>query len=141
MKINQNTKQFFKYTLIGISSTIVQYIVYIICYNPTENNYIFANILAFIISVFNSYYWNRKIVFKNKTPNIWWKVLVKNYLLYFGTGVVCTNLLAYVMIDLWGVSPYLSPIIIVIILYPVNYILNKFWAHKGDMHHASNKVS
>lgn len=138
MKINQQTMQLIKYTLIGISSTVIQYIIYLLCYTPTKN-YIFANIVAFIISVFNSYYWNRKLIF-NTTSTVWWKVLLKNYILYFGTGVILTNIFAYVMIDVWNISPYLSPLIIVIIIYPLNYVLNRFWAHKGDEDNASHTV-
>lgn len=131
MSKKQQFKQLVKYTLIGISSTIVQYIVYVGCYAGT-NNYFFSNIIAFLLSVFNSYYWNRRIVFRNQSTAVWWRVLIKNYLLYFSTGVVATNLLAYLMIDVWGISPYVSPIIIVLLLYPINYLLNRFWAHKGE---------
>lgn len=125
-------KQFAKYTLIGISSTIVQYSIYVLLYQATQNYYI-ANIAAFVVSVFHSYYWNRHIVFCNQATTIWWKVLLKNYALYFSTGVCATNLLSYVMIDIWFISPYAAPIIIVLLLYPVNYLLNKFWAHKGSV--------
>lgn len=131
MTQNQKIKKFIQYTLIGISSTIVQYIIYVIFYTLTKNYYL-ANILAFVISVFNSYVWNRRIVFCNQATTIWWKVLIKNYVLYFSTGVIATNLLSYLMIEVWHISPYVSPIIIVLLLYPVNYLLNHFWAHKGE---------
>ena len=91
-----------------------------------------ANILGFLLSVWNSYFWNRRVVFHSTGTTTWWRVLLKNYLLYFGTGVVATNLLSYLFIDFWSISPYLSPIIIVLLLYPINYVINKYWAHKEE---------
>lgn len=139
MDKKETIKQFAKYTLIGISSTVLQYIIYVVLYTATQNYYI-ANIAAFIVSVFNSYFWNRRIVFCSQATTCWWRVLIKNYALYFSTGVVATNLLSYVMIDIWHISPYVAPIVIVLILYPVNYLLNKFWAHKGGRKDESTPV-
>lgn len=120
-----------KYTMVGISSTVIQYAVYTICYLAWGNYYL-GNIAGFLLYVLNSYYWNRRVVFHSARTTVWWKVLAKNYLLYFGTGVIATNLLSWLFIETLGVSVYLSPVVIVLILYPVNYLINKFWAHRKE---------
>ncbi|MDD2955635.1 MAG: GtrA family protein [Oscillospiraceae bacterium] len=131
MDRKKNVEEAVKYTLVGIGSTVIQYVAYALCYGLTHQ-YIPANIIGFILSVFNSYYWNRRVVFPSAKAAPWWKVLLKNYVLYFGTGVIATNLLSWLFIDVWGVSPYLSPVIIVLILYPINFLISKFWANKEE---------
>lgn len=127
----ENSSEFIKYTVVGVSSTVIQYAVYSLCYYFTENYY-FGNIMGFLTSVWNSYFWNRRFVFHSAGTTVWWRVLLKSYAIYFGTGVVATNLLSFLFIQRAGMSPYLSPIVIVLILYPVNYLVNKLWAHRKE---------
>lgn len=129
--LKAGTEELTKYTLVGLGSTVIQYIIYSICYYVTAN-YFFANIMGFLVSVWNSYFWNRRFVFHSEDTTVWWRVLLKSYAVYFGTGVVATNLLSYLFIQKLGMSPYLSPILIVLILYPVNYLVNKRWAHRKE---------
>lgn len=121
-----------KYTIVGLGSTVIQYAVYSVCYYFTAS-YFFANIMGFLTSVLNSYFWNRRFVFHSRETTVWWRVLLKSYAIYFGTGVVATNLLSYLFIQRVKMSPYLSPILIVLILYPVNYLVNKRWAHRKEI--------
>ena len=83
--------------------------------------YIIANIIGFLISVLNAYYWNNKYVFarneKNNTP----KKLLKVYISYGST---------FLLVDIWHVSEYIAPIINLCITIPLNFILNKLWAFK-----------
>lgn len=120
-----------RYTLVGLSSTVVQYVIYAALFAQT-GNYVLANVAAFVVSVFNSFWWNRRLVFTAQAPAAWWKVLLKNYALYFATGVVATNALSWLFIERLGISPYVSPLVIVLMLYPINYLLNKNWAHKAE---------
>ena len=92
--------------------------------------YIIANIIGFTVSVFNAYYWNNRFVFKAKEGErrIWWKILGKTFMYYAGTGVILSNILLVVCIDLIGISEVIAPIIILLITIPLNYIMNKYWA-------------
>lgn len=117
------------YTLVGLGSTLIQYLVYSLCYYATSN-YVAANILAFLISVWNSYLWNRRLVFRTRQTTAWWRVLLKTYAIYFATGVLATNLLSFLFIQRMQMSPYLSPLLIVLLLYPFNFLINKYWAHR-----------
>lgn len=121
--------EFILYTLVGLGSTLIQYIVYSLCYYAASS-YVAANILAFLISVWNSYFWNRRLVFRTRQTTIWWRVLLKTYAIYFATGVLATNLLSFLFIQRMQMSPYLSPLLIVLLLYPFNFLINKYWAHR-----------
>lgn len=120
------------YTLVGLGSTLIQYLVYSAGYYFTAS-YFFANIMGFLVSVWNSYFWNQRIVFCSRETTTWWRVLLKSYVIYFATGVAATNLLSWLFIRRMGMSPYLSPLLIVVLLYPFNYLINKYWAHRREI--------
>lgn len=50
----------------------------------------FASITGFIVSVFNSYYWNNRYVFREKKneSRTWRKVLLRTYVSYAGIGLI-----------------------------------------------------
>lgn len=131
--------EFMKYTLVGLGSTVIQYGVYSLCYYLTASYYL-GNIMGFLTSVWNSYFWNRRFVFHSAETTVWWRVLLKSYSVYFGTGVIATNLLSWLFIGRLGMSPYVAPILIVLILYPINYLVNKRWAHRKDTEYGSDPV-
>lgn len=119
--------QFFKFALVGVTNTVVglstyYLLLYIDC------NYIIANIIANIISIYNAYYWNNRYVFKNS--NLWWKTLCKTYMSYSFTSVVSTILLYY-LVDELSFSEVIAPVFVLIVTIPLNFILNKFWTFKN----------
>lgn len=120
--------QFFQFAVIGLSNTVINYIVYfiLICIGV---NYLPANIAGFFVSVINAFYWNNKYVFKeeSKSRNIW-KTFIKTFMSYAGTGLVLNNILLILWIRVLGISEWIAPIISLLITVPTNFILNKFWA-------------
>ena len=93
-----------------------------------------ANTIAFVISVFVSFLLNSKFVFslEEGQERNFWKALFKSYLSYGFTGLILTNVLAYVWVDLLGISKLIAPLISLVISIPINFILNKLWAFKTD---------
>ena len=98
-------------------------------------DYIFANIVSFTISVFWSFYWNNRYVFREKPDEARnkWKALGRTFLAYGFTGYVLNNLLSFVWIDIFGISKYIAPLINLIVSVPVNFLLNKLWAFRGSV--------
>jgi len=131
--------QFVKFCFVGLSSAIVTYIVNVLTLLILKNtnltyDYVIANIAAFIISVLWSYMLNSKFVFheqegEHRSP---WKTLLKTYISYGITGLILTNILSYLWIDVIGISKFIAPVINVIICVPINFVLNKLWAYKTD---------
>lgn len=123
--------QFIKFSLVGLSNTIVHYLVYLIC-TFLGLHYMFANFCAFTISVLNSFYWNNKYVFKeqNTGQRYWVQVLVKTYIAYGITGLLLSSILLYVEIDLCDINELIAPILNLCITTPLNFIINKFWAYR-----------
>ena len=123
----KTAKQLMKFSIVGISNTLIALGVYYGLYFLGVN-YLIANTAGFVISVLNSYYWNNKYVFK-KTSNGHKKALIKTFIAYGSTFLLSTALL-FIMVGCMGVSGIIAPIISIVITVPINFVMNKFWAFK-----------
>lgn len=129
--------QFIKFGLVGMSNTAVFYflytvIVFLLRGLAWKQDYILANVVAFTISIFWSFYWNNRFVFKkaeNSRRNVW-KALGKCFLSYGFTGYILENLLSFLWIEKLGISKYIAPLLNLVFTVPVNFLLNKLWAFR-----------
>jgi putative flippase GtrA len=125
--------QFIKFGIVGFSNTLISYVIYsILVYFGVD--YLIGNIVGFIVSVLNSFYWNNKYVFKNNAENkiSVLKVLIKVFVSYGFTGLILNSILLVIWVDIIGISEYLAPVLNLIITIPINFLLNKLWAFKGE---------
>lgn len=121
-------KQFFKFSIVGVSNTIIGLAVYY-CLIYLNINYVIANTMGFIISVLNAYYWNSKYVFGNIENRYFMNPIIKVIISYGLTYLVNTGFLL-LTIEFFNISKYVGPIIILFITTPINFLLNKYWAFK-----------
>lgn len=91
-------------------------------------HYTLANIIGVTISVFNSYHWNNKYVFKSE--NTGGKIFLKTYISYAGTEIVLSNIMLAIWTEVFGISKVIAPLINLIVTIPINFLINKFWAYK-----------
>lgn len=133
LKLNSNIfqhfTQFIKFGIVGLSNTLISYIVYVLLIFAGFN-YLLASIVGFVASVVNSFYWNNKYVFTGTNSRVLWKAFVKTFLSYAGTGLVLSNILLYFWVDLVHVHEMVAPVINLFITIPLNFIFNKLWAFK-----------
>ena len=89
--------------------------------------------IAFILSVLWSFYWNNKFVFtaRDGQKRNLWQALIKTYIAYGFTGIILNNVLSHVWINVLGISKFVAPLINLIISVPLNFIINKLWAFKA----------
>lgn len=99
--------QFIKFGLVGVSNTVVNYVVYLI-FVSLGVQYLIANTIGFIVSVLNAYFWGSRFVFKedeSKQKRVWWQVLLKTYASYLlGFGI--NQVLLWVWIELTNIGQY-----------------------------------
>lgn len=131
--------QFFKFGIVGASNTVISYVIYAVTLLILQStgilpktDYLAAQIVAFVLSVLWSFYWNNKMVFivEEGTNRIWWKALIKTYISYSFTGLFLNSILLILWVKLLGMSEFIAPIINLIISVPLNFIINKLWAFK-----------
>lgn len=131
--------QFVKFGIVGVSNTVISYVVYLAVLFSFQKmgwlpkaDYFIANVLAFILSVLWSFYWNNKFVFKQEEgeKRSIWKTLLKTYMSYAFSGLILTNVLSVLWIEVLHISKVIAPLINLVVSVPLNFILNKFWAFR-----------
>ncbi|MGN0425501.1 MAG: GtrA family protein [Acetatifactor sp.] len=126
----ENIIQFIKFGIVGVSNTVVSYIVYWIGVK-LGLFYLLASVLGFVVSVLNSFYWNNKYVFKSGTEKrSIWKTLMKTFAAYAGTGLILSNALLVIWIEWFEISELVAPIINIPVTTVINFLVNKFWAYR-----------
>ena len=152
----KNFWQFMKFCIVGFINTFISEVVYalVVC---LHGHYIFANILGFVISVLNAYYWSNRYVFKQQEgeeKRVWWKVLLKTYMAY-ALGFVVNLLLLTMWVELVDISRFMLPVTELLagwsityfdadmlgellaqalclpVTIPLNFLMNKYWAYRG----------
>lgn len=129
--------QFFRFCLVGLTNSAVSYGVNVLTLTALSRwrldyDYVIANIMAFLLSVLWAFYWNSRFVFATNRENAGTRVriLFKTYLSYAFTDIVLNNVLATVWIFGLGVSKYVSPVLNLAITVPLNFLFNKYFAHR-----------
>ena len=121
--------QFIKFGIIGVSNTLVSLAVYYVFLFIDKRLYMVGNVLGWVVSVANAFFWNNRYVFKESDEPLFKKIL-KMYLNYGFTFLLATALL-YIEVDVLSLSPVISPILNLAITIPINFLLNKFWTFSG----------
>ena len=130
--------QFIKFGIVGLSNTAISYLLNVGVLLVLRDaglswDYIAGNVIAFLLSVLWSFYWNNKYVFAQDggAERVWWKALLKTYLCYGFTGILLNNVLSWIWITKLGISKFAAPLINLIISVPLNFMLNKLWAFQS----------
>lgn len=134
----ENLLQFVKFGIVGVSNTLISYalnVLVLFLMRPLEVgwDFIAGNVVAFLLSVLWSFYWNNRFVFtvgageKRSIP----RALLKTYISYGFTGIVLNNVLSWLWIQGMGISKFIAPLINLIISVPINFVINKFWAFRA----------
>lgn len=118
--------QFIKFGIIGLSNTAIGLGSYYL-FLWLGWHYMLANVMSWIISVFNAFYWNSKYVFDNSSS--WLRALFRTYVSY-GASFVIGTIALFVLVEWGGLSNVIAPLLVLIITIPLNFVLNKFWAFK-----------
>lgn len=131
--------QFVKFGVVGLSNTVISYVLYVTAVlvlrdvNLFRNiDYLIAQFIAFVLSVLWSFYWNNRLVFiveEGQTRSIW-KSLLKTYVSYSFTGIFLNTVLLILWVQIIGISEFIAPIINLLVSVPLNFIINKFWAFR-----------
>lgn len=124
--------QFFKFGLVGLCNTAISLAIYYIFVFIDKELYIAGNIVGFLVSTLNAYFWNNKYVFRekgNKKKINSKRKVIKTYISYAITLLLGTALLS-IQIETLHINEKLAPLINLIITVPINFLMNKFWVYR-----------
>lgn len=123
--------QFLKFSLVGVSNTLISLAVYYFFLWINEDWYLFGNAAGWIVSVANAFFWNNRFVFTSQSTGKRGilRKLGKTYLSYTATFFLSTGLL-HLEVDILSWSAVVSPVLNLLVTIPLNFLLNKFWAFR-----------
>lgn len=147
--------QFIKFGLVGVSNTAISYGTEMLCYYVLFKNSKFVGILdllsklgistdgnnvrivittiiAFVISVSNSYFWNNRYVFGTGKKSFLehFKTYFKTFACYGITGLILSPIIKILLTKI-NVPFFIASLGALVITIPLNFIMNKFWAFKS----------
>ena len=126
------TKQLIKFAIIGVSSFIIDLLIY---YALTRNfdffghNYLLANVISFMVAVIWSFLWNKFWTFRVKSRAL----IMKEYFKFLTTaliGLAINSTLLYLAVSQLGIFDILAKFYVAIIVMIWNFSVNKFWTFK-----------
>lgn len=143
LKINKTQwellMQFVKFGIVGLSNTVISYVIYVVTLILFQKknlipsvDYLAAQVIAFVLSVLWSFYWNNKFVFEkadNEERNIV-HALIKTYISYAFTGLFLNSIFSLLWVEVLGIPKIIAPIINLLVSVPLNFVMNKFWAFR-----------
>lgn len=147
--------QFIKFGLVGLSNTAISYGIEMLCYYvlfkntkfigilnllallgiSTDGNnvkIVITTIIAFVVSVSNSYFWNNRYVFGSgkKSFSEHFKTYFKTFACYGITGLILSPIIKILLTKI-SVPFFIASLGALVITIPLNFVMNKFWAFKS----------
>ncbi|MBO5369476.1 MAG: GtrA family protein [Clostridia bacterium] len=119
-------QSFIKFLFIGLSNTIILFVVYYaFLYVWGNGSYLAGQSVGYFLGVVNSYFLNSRFVFSSGKRGR--AAFVKMCVCYGITYVIQTSAM-YLQVDVLGVPEAVAPVVAIIITTPINFVLNKIFA-------------
>lgn len=126
-KLLHKYRDILAYMFFGGLTTLVNYAVYLPCYNLLFLPAVVSNILAWVVSVLFSFFTNKPFVFRshNWSARVLWPELIKFVSCRALSGLLETTVL-FVTVDILGWNGnYLKLIVSVLVVF-INYFASKW---------------
>jgi len=121
--------QFLKFSIVGVSNTLIYFLVYYLFLVVDNSLYLAGNVIGWLISVFNAWFWSRRYVFKKDGKGEKLKELLRSYLSY-GATFLLSSVLLWVEVEYLNISSLIAPILMLLVTVPVNFFINKYWTFR-----------
>ena len=130
MKLHERrtVRQFVKFAVVGVSSTIIDWGIYLLLTRTTAIFYLLAKVLSFLVSVINSYIWNRRWTFRSQDPKRFHQF--SKFLVVAGVGLALNALIMYLVVSKLKLHDIIGLILASAIVMFWNFLVNKFWTFR-----------
>lgn len=118
-----NNRQFIIYSVIGLTSVVLDFSIFFILSQILGVNYLIANIISSLVGISNSFLWNT--LFNFKISDFFWH----RFLCFYAVGLAGLALssgLLYVFIGLLGLPAVIVKFGSLVIIVIVQFNLNKY---------------
>lgn len=112
--------EFFRFLLVGLSNTLVAYVVYLLLLQFLP--YLYAYTLSYCVGVVNSYFMNVFFVFKKK---ISLHSFLKFPFVYVAQYFLGASIL-WLLVGKLGLAPAWAMIVVIIVTVPITFLASRF---------------
>ena len=128
MKERPVVRQFVKFSLVGLSNTIIDFGTYLLFTRIVGWHFVFANVMAFLLAASWSFVWNRRWTFRSSDPRVQHQYV--KFLVVSAVGLVLTTAILYVLVEYAGMADILAKVIAVSAVLIWNFFINRFWTFR-----------
>ena len=120
------SKEFILFSLVGVSNTVINFIVYTILVFFSMP-YLLANVIGYGVGMINSYLLNKYFVFqkKQRDSSEFLKFVLVNII-----TVTVHSILLYCFVSIFGWHKIYSQAFVTMITLVINFLGNKLWTFK-----------
>lgn len=121
------------YLFFGVLTTVVNYIVYLPCYNLLGISAAVSNVIAWIVAVAFAFLTNKPFVFKSYdwSAKVLWPELTKFVGCRIGSGVLETAII-FITVDTLGWNGNWMKLFTSVLVVILNYFGSKLLVFKGE---------
>jgi putative flippase GtrA len=120
--------QFVKFGIVGVSNTLIFFLVYTLLLKAFGVWYVAASGIGFAVGAINGFLWNRAWTFKGHvgdalTPVRWFVVQTSGLLVNLG--------LVYLFVDGAGLDELVGQAVTIVIVTVLTFLANRAWTFRG----------
>jgi len=123
-------RQFIKFGIVGFSSTVIDWSIYLGLTRFFGFYYILAKVLSFIVAIINSYTWNRRWTFRSNEPRKMQQFT--KFLVVAGVGLGLNTLIMAIVVEKLHLSDIYGLALATALVTFWNFTINKLWVFKGS---------
>lgn len=122
-------RQFIKFGIVGVSSTVIDWGIYLLLTRIFGIYYLMAKILSFGVAVLNSYIWNRRWTFRSNDPQKLRQFI--KFLTISIVGLVLNSTIMFIAVDKLKYHDIIGLVLATGIVTIWNFLANKFYTFKS----------
>lgn len=121
-------RQFVKFSIVGFSSTILDFGVYIILTRAISLQYLWANFIALVAGATLNFTFNKTWTFRNHDRKFYWQY-VKFWIVAI-LGLVASQYLLYFFVARASIYDILAKALAALIIMCCRFLAHKYWIFK-----------
>lgn len=123
-------KHISRFSLVGVSNTIIDFLMFTILHGVFGVNYIVSQVLGYSFGVINSFLFNKKWTFNDNNSSKRTVYELIQFVIVNLISLVVTVIAMKFLVKNFNINVYISKIIVTFIAQIVNFICYKFWVFK-----------
>lgn len=124
----ETVKQAIKYSVVGVSNTLITAIVIWIMMKIFGYSDVVSNVTGYVAGVLNSFVWNKQWTFKSEAG--WWSSAVRFGLVFGICYLMQLGLLMYLK-EYLPIDPYYNQLLAMAFYTVINFVMNKYFTFKS----------